>query len=75
MTGVERSNRKQTIISRLKRFTGESEYISIGKIQLWFGLSNTSTRARLQGVPHLSGGRYHIEDVAAKVVQMEDENA
>lgn len=24
---------------------------------------------------HLSGGRYHIEDVAAKVVQMEDENA
>lgn len=83
MTGVERSNRKQTIISRLKRYIEEngkdnekkSDYIRIGLLQDWFGLSNTSTRARLQGVPHLSGGKYLISDVAAKVVQMEDENA
>lgn len=74
MTGIERSNRKQTVVSRLRQYAGKGEYITIGEIQEWWGLGHISTRRKLQGVPHLSGGRYHIEDVAAKVVQMEDEN-
>ena len=70
MTATELSNRRRTVEGRLRTFTG-CEYITTKQLESWLGVSFRTVKRRLDGVPHLAGGRYHVADVANRLVQAE----
>lgn len=71
MTATELSNRRRTIESRLREMSG-SDFVTMKQLQAWFGASYRTVKRQMEGVPHLAGSRYHIADVANKIVQSEE---
>lgn len=70
MTATELSNRRRTVEGRLRTFAG-CEYITTKQLKDWFGVSYRTVQRYLDGVPRLTGGRYHVADVANHLVQAE----
>lgn len=75
LNGVERSNRKRTILSRLREYFGGASVATVGGMQKYYGKNYRATLRRLEGVPYhpLGKGReYQLEDIAEKMVQTEE---
>ena len=70
MTATELSNRRRTDGGRLRTFAG-CEYITTKQLKDWFGVSYRTVQRYLDGVPRLTGGRYHVADVANRLVLAE----
>ena len=70
MTATELSNRRRTVEGRLRTFAG-CEYMTTKQLKDWFGVSYRTVQRYLDGVPRLTGGRYHVADVANRLVQAE----
>ena len=70
MTATELSNRRRTVEGRLRTFAG-CEYITTKQLKDWFGVSYRTVQRYLDGVQRLTGGRYHVADVANRLVQAE----
>ena len=70
MTAIELSNRRRTVEGRLKAFA-KCEYLTTKQLKSWFGVSYPTLQRYLDGVPHVTGGRYHVADIANRIVQIE----